>query len=361
MTKAIYALSADPITNGHIDVILKASKMFDELIVAIGNNPSKKYTLDKQTRYNITQNVFRQNKNISVLKFEGALVDFSDEVDANIIVRGLRNINDFQYEQELAAINKSLKPSIETCFILSEPNKSHISSSSSKSIVKEGFDASDYLPIESKKELEKKINGQILIGITGLMGTGKSYIAEKLAEKSYIHNIDLDLLCHQIYDKENLKHEKTRELLIKEFGTLDKREIGKIVFNDDIKMEKLNNIFRKPLKYLVRKSIIGLKGIILINGATLIAENYLNLVNNNIIFVHANDNVRYQRCLKGRNIPKEVLIERDKKMIPSNKQMQIITDKIKNDGTGEVIIFDNSTDELCIVDLISKLRTLIDE
>ena len=136
MKKAIYALSADPITKGHIDVILRAADMFDELIIAIGDNPSKNYMLNKEERLSITKSIFKNKNNISVKYFQGALVDFSYKVDSNIIVRGLRNINDFQFEQELAAINKSLKPNLETCFILSEPNKSHISSSSSKAIVK---------------------------------------------------------------------------------------------------------------------------------------------------------------------------------------------------------------------------------
>ena len=341
MKKAIYALSADPITKGHLDVILRASEMFDEVIVGIGDNPNKNYTLSKSERLSITKNVLKKYTNISVHHFTGALVDFSNKMGANIIIRGLRNINDFQYEQELAAINKSLKPNLETCFIFSEPNKFHISSSSSKSIIKEFFPSSEYLPFESKKALEKAINNQSYIGITGLMGTGKSYIAEELAKSDNIHNVDLDLLCHTVYDETNQEYEFVRNNIINAFGTLDRKIIGKMVFNDDEKMKELNDIFREPLKLLIREHCRNLKGLILINGATLVAENFLDIINNQLIIVTAKEEIRFERCLKGRDIKKEVLIERDKKMIPFETQVKLVKEKIEKDNYGELIILSN--------------------
>lgn len=354
MKRAIYALSADPITKGHMNIILRASNMFDELIVAIGNNPSKKYTLDKEKRLSIAKDVLKKYENIKVEYFSGALVDFAEEQEANIVVRGLRNFNDFQYEQELAAINKSLKGDLETCFILTEPNQAHVSSSSSKAIVGEYFSSSEYLPLQSKKALETTLNKQLFIGITGLMGSGKSFIAEQFQlpkntfqvfdNQTKVHNVDLDLLCHQVYDESNDKYIKVREKIKNEFGTLERKEIGRIVFNDDEKLKTLNDIFRKPLQKMIREHFRNLKGVILINGATLVAENMLDLVNNQIIFVTADEDIRYERCLKGRNIPKEVLIERDKKMLTHGEQLKIVHEKIQKDGYGNIFILGNNKD-----------------
>lgn len=343
MKRAIYALSADPITFGHINIINRASEMFDELVVAIGDNPQKTYTLEAEERLKIVKKYFEKNKNISVYYFNGALVDFSYKVGANIIVRGLRNINDFQYEQELAAINKSLKPNLETCFILTEPNQSHVSSSSSKSLVKAFFSAIEYLPVISKKALEIKINEQKYIGITGLMGSGKSYIAEELDKKySDVFNVDLDSLCNEVYNEENKAFSVTRENILNIFGTLNKKEIGKVVFSDPFKLKALNVIFEEPLKILIRDFCKGKKGFILLNGATLVAENFLSYVNNQIIFVDTEKELRYERCKKGRSIDQEIIEARDKIMISAKNQISITKEKIKKDNYGKIIVVKNN-------------------
>lgn len=348
MTKAIYALSADPITLGHINVIERAAKMFDEVIVGIGQNAKKKYLFSLEERELIARKSLSKlmsKYNITITHFEGALVDFAMENEATVVIRGLRDVNDFQFEQNLASINKNLYPDLETCFILSE-GEYYVSSSATKEIIENGFSGDNYLPMPSKSALQKAICGQVFIGITGLMGSGKSYIATQLEQYSQnqkvkIWNLDLDYLCHEVYNKENTKFDKQRKALFEIFGTLERKEIGSQAFQDPAKLSQLNSIFKEVIEYQIRKHSKGKAGIVLINGATLVVNNYLNLCNNQMMFVQAKDKTRHERCLKNRGIPKEVVVDRDKMMLPIEHQKVIMDKAIKESSYGFYIDIDN--------------------
>ncbi len=348
MTKAIYALSADPITLGHINVIERAAKMFDEVIVGIGQNAKKKYMFPLEKRESIARSSLSslmKKHNIKIQAFNGALVDFAMENEATVVIRGLRDINDFQFEQNLAGINKSLYEDLETCFILSE-GECYVSSSATKEIVANGFSADKYLTMPAKAALQKEICGQSFVGITGLMGSGKSYVAAQLEQYSKnqhikIWNLDLDILCHEVYDKTNEKFEKQRKLLSDLFGGLDRSEIGRQAFEDPNKLEKLNQIFKEVIEYQIRNKSNGKKGVILLNGATLIVNNYINLCNNQMLFVEAKDKTRHSRCEENRGIQKEVVVERDKMMMTLDVQKNIVETVIKESGYGFVIDVDN--------------------
>lgn len=367
MKKAIYALSADPITYGHLNIIERASNMFVHVVVGIGNNASKKYTFSPEKRAAIAMKSIQALKlnNVSVEIFDGSLADFAFDVDANVIVRGLRNINDFQQEQELANINKSLNANLETCFILTDNEHAYISSSASKEIIKNNYFADKYLPLHSKNALQKSINKQIFIGITGLMGSGKSHVAEKLDSYSKsmdvrIHNLDLDLLCHDVYDTSKEKFQKFRDEIFNEFGTLERKEIGAMVFSDQKKLQRLNEIFRPVIEYQVRKMSVGKEGIILINGATILSMNLLSLMcNNRVVVVKTDDEIRHQRCFEGRGIEKEIVEKRDQMMMPIEEQIKKINEEIEKDNFGFVIEFNNNDRKSNIVKLYNQIIGLI--
>ena len=174
------------------------------------------------------------------------------------------------------------------------------------------------------------------------MGSGNSYICEQLSKlNDNVHNVDLDLLCHKVYDEENSDYKYVRTKILNEFGTLNRKKIGEIVFNNDLKLKSLNDIFRDPLKTLIREHCKNLKGLILINGATLVSENYLNFVNNNIVFVDTDIQVRIERCNKKRNIPEDILLKRDLKMKPIKEQISITRKKIASDSFGGYLVIKN--------------------
>ena len=131
---AIYPGSFDPITNGHIDIIKRASDLFDELIVAISNDSSKETLFTIKEREQMMSESLSGIKNIKIVSFEGLLVDFALNRNVKIIVRGLRALSDFEYEFRMAIMNRNLNNDIETTFLMTHEKYAHISSSSIKEI-----------------------------------------------------------------------------------------------------------------------------------------------------------------------------------------------------------------------------------
>tara|TARA_B100001027_G_scaffold173377_1_gene124687 strand:+ start:166 stop:618 length:453 start_codon:yes stop_codon:yes gene_type:complete len=149
MKRAIIPGSFDPITIGHCDLIEKSSKIFDEIIIAVGNNIKKKYMFTLEQRTNFIKNLYEDNKKIIVKNYTGLTVDFCKKMDSNFLIRGIRNTTDFEYEKEMAQINFHLTR-IETIFLTPSYDKAHISSSFVKEIIKNKGDFKKYLPSSVK-------------------------------------------------------------------------------------------------------------------------------------------------------------------------------------------------------------------
>ena len=135
MKRAVFPGSFDPITLGHCDIINRGTQLFDELIIAIGENLSKNYLFSLEQRKAFIENTFLDNKKIKVFIYSGLTIDFCKKIKANYILRGLRNSSDFEYENSIAQTNKEIGE-IETVFLLSSPENSFISSSIVREIIK---------------------------------------------------------------------------------------------------------------------------------------------------------------------------------------------------------------------------------
>ena len=143
---AIYPGSFDPITNGHLDLIHRASKLFDEVIIAITQNTNKTGFLSIEKRILTVNNSVNSLTNIRVLSFNSLLVDFAKKHNAKIIIRGLRAVSDFEYEFQLSGMNKRLNPHIETLFMTPSEEFANISSSLVREILLLGGDISAFVP-----------------------------------------------------------------------------------------------------------------------------------------------------------------------------------------------------------------------
>ena len=148
MTKAIYMGSFDPVTNGHLDIILRASKMFDELVVLVSNNINKKYLLPLNIRKKILENIVEEYRNIKVDVYEGLVIEYAQENDINILIRSMRNTVDFEQELTLAFFNKELSGGIETVLLIPNEKYRFVSSSSIKELLHYKKDISKYVPKE---------------------------------------------------------------------------------------------------------------------------------------------------------------------------------------------------------------------
>ena len=144
----IFPGSFDPITKGHEHIIIKASKMVDNLIVAIGINSTKTYLFNVEQRIQWIQQTFKDHKNISVNTYKGLTVDFANSVNAEYIFRGLRSSIDFEYEKSIAETNKTLSPNIESIFLIPDKSMSIISSSIIREIIKNNGNVAQFLPDE---------------------------------------------------------------------------------------------------------------------------------------------------------------------------------------------------------------------
>jgi pantetheine-phosphate adenylyltransferase len=151
---AVYSGTFDPITLGHVDVIARASKLFDLLIIGVAVAHHKKTLFDLSARMNLAQSALKSVANIEVSPFDGLIVDFCKQQAAYTIVRGIRNTTDLDYEAQMAAMNRKLAPSIDTIFLLPEPNVQCISSTLVREISKLGGDVSKLVSAEVATALE---------------------------------------------------------------------------------------------------------------------------------------------------------------------------------------------------------------
>ena len=145
MNKAVFPGSFDPITLGHKDVISRAIPLFDEVIIAIGVNASKKYMFSLEERKSFIEQTFEAFDNISVVTYEGLTVDFCKENNIGYIIRGLRNPADFEFEKAIAHTNRDLAP-VETVFLLTAAKTSYISSSIVRDVLRNGGNVSQLVP-----------------------------------------------------------------------------------------------------------------------------------------------------------------------------------------------------------------------
>ena len=153
---AIYGGSFDPITNGHLDIIERGSKLFDEIRVVLLNNQQKQPFFTIQERLQLIQEVTKHIKNIQEDVHSGLLVEYAEKVQACAVIRGLRAVSDFEYEMQITAVNKKLKDELETVFIMANTAYSFISSSIVKEVASYGGDLSGLIPNVVQTAFEKK-------------------------------------------------------------------------------------------------------------------------------------------------------------------------------------------------------------
>jgi pantetheine-phosphate adenylyltransferase len=155
-TRAVYPGSFDPVTNGHIDLIQRSSALFDEVVVAVLRNTEKTPLFSSEERAEMLERVVRDLKNVTVTSFAGLLVDFVAEIQASVIIRGIRAISDYEYELQMALMNRRLSSTIETVFMLPAEAYSYLSSKLVKEIAQLGGSIHGLVPEDVEKRLGDK-------------------------------------------------------------------------------------------------------------------------------------------------------------------------------------------------------------
>jgi pantetheine-phosphate adenylyltransferase len=160
MRTAIYPGSFDPITNGHLDLVLRATKLFDRVIVAVANNESKTPLFSIRERIEMVRQAVAEWKQVEVGSFEGLLVNYVDMEGGLAIIRGLRAVSDFEFEFQLALMNRKLNERVETIFMMPRENYTFVSSRLIKEIDRLGGDISSFVPAHVQAAMDRKLRKQ---------------------------------------------------------------------------------------------------------------------------------------------------------------------------------------------------------
>jgi len=158
MNIAVYAGTFDPVTNGHLDLIERAARLFDKVVVAIAMSPGKSPALDIDTRITLTREVVAGLDNVEVVGFSGLMTEFMKQQQARVLLRGLRAVSDFEYELQLANMNRAQMPELETVFLTPEVENSYISSTLVREIARLGGDVSKHVHPRVAETLKSHYN-----------------------------------------------------------------------------------------------------------------------------------------------------------------------------------------------------------
>lgn len=360
----MYAFSGDPITFGHIDIIRRAANVFDHIIVGIGVNPQKKYLFTLEERTEMAKRSLQQIKNVTVSSFCGLLVDYAYENNVSVIVKGVRNPDDFNFENVLHQVGESQRLGIDTHILFARPELAHVSSGAVKEIQKNQGSIADYVPLFVKQKLERKMCNQFVVGITGEMGSGKTYVSnvlQQLGTEVKVHNIEMDHIGHKILGelKEPVYIQLRKQIaevfgegLIDDRGFIDRKTLGEMVFSDINQLKTLNKMLYTPISVRLRREMLGKEGIILVNAALLAEADMLHICNNNVILIEVDKQTQTQR-LKQRELTDEQIETRVSCQYNTIEKKTMVADIINRDNYGHMWVLNNSND--CRKDEVEKL------
>jgi len=355
MKKAIYGFSGDPITYGHIDVIKRALNIFGELIVGIGMNPAKKYFFSLEERRQIAEDSLKFLPNVKVIAFKGLLVDYAYEHGISTVIRGIRNSEDFNYELMLHQVGASQKLKIETVYFPASQELMHISSGAAKALQLEQGLIHEYVPLCAKQKLEERLSGQFIVGVTGEIGCGKSWLSQQIKALGNtmnlpVHVIDIDKIGHQILGELDAPiYQEFRKEVAQTFGQqvqrndgfIDRKELGKIIFTSTEKLKVFNEMLYQPLLLKLRREIYGKKGLILLDSALISESEMSYLSNNNIVLVTVDFQIQKERLMT-RGYTEEQINHRLNSQFTQSLKKQMISKSIEEDYHGNLWTFENS-------------------
>ncbi|MBN2053119.1 pantetheine-phosphate adenylyltransferase [Candidatus Woesearchaeota archaeon] len=357
--KALFAFSADPITIGHIDIIERVITElgFGAVEAAIAENPSKKYLFSLEERVNMARKSLAHIPQAQVTTCKGMTVVYAYEQMIDSIVKGIRNKEDLKYEKDLAKQGETQIPGIKTQFLVAKPELAHISSTAAKGVqlTHQGF-TNTHVPLNVKQALEARISSRYMIGITGEIAAGKSYVTEELLaigkkKGITVYNIDLDKIGHDILEKLNEPRyvairreigEKFGNQVVNPDGFINRKALGEVVFNNPGKLKELNRIMELPMKARLMQEIQDKKGFLLFNAALIAEAGMSYLCNNNTFFITVDKKVQAQRMINERKLTSEQIERRLNSQYTGAQKKAKLEERIRADHHGTIWTLDTT-------------------
>lgn len=363
MARAIYSGSFDPVTFGHLDILERAARVFDTLEVVVGNHPAKQYVFTLEERRRLLRHA-APDPRLSIRTLEHKLLaDYAYESGVQTIVKGIRGIQDYDYERMMHEVNITQQRGIDTHILLARKELNHVSSSAVKELCRyQGF-THEYVPLVVKEALERRLNRQVLVGVTGGIGSGKSYLARRMVEVGAargraVHDIDFDRIAHDVLEvRTEPVCRRLREELRDAFGLgeFNRKALGELVFNDPARLARLNAMMLAPLLTRLRAEMAGKQGVLLINAALLAEADMLHLCNNNVVLATAPEGTRLER-LRGRGLGEAQIRRRLESQYTTDEKLRRIRDRIGAARWGSLAIVesDRPLSDGAVADLLDR-------
>jgi dephospho-CoA kinase len=272
-----------------------------------------------------------------------------------VIVKGVRNSNDFDYENILHLVGESQELGVDTYVLFARPELMHVSSSVIKALQKEEGFIHQYVPLYVKQCLEARVSGQYILGLTGETGSGRSRVSQGFVEQPEarnipIHTIELDDLGNQILEeREEPSYLEVRERVVEEFGeevrnpdgTISRKNLGEIVYQGVERLSKLSRILERAVMVRLRRELRGKRGLILLNGTLMAESNLTHLCNNNVVLVTC-DKGSQERRLRERGLNKRQIARRLASQYRQREKESRIQSSIEAENYGRLWLLDNS-------------------
>jgi len=353
MTKVIYGGSFDPITYGHKNVIERAAKHFDQITVGIGVNTDKegRYLFSLQERLYLVREVIKEILNADVVAYRGLTTTFAKENEYDLLIRWIRNAKDFDEEQMLDQAFKRQDKTFDTFYLNAQQTMQDLSSSAAKNVLSVQWDIRQYVPMIVKQAMEGRLLGQYFAGITGAVGSWKSYTTEQFlafCEKNGIpaHHLDLDKIGHEVQGitLQEPMYQTARNKIIQLFGpdvahedgSINRKNLGPKVFSDPQKLECLNDIMREPMEMRTNRLMYNQKWLFLYNAALIAEAGTSSKVNNNVILVNVPADVQTERLTK-RWLSSEEAQKRVSSQLTTEHKRELLSQTIAKDQHGKII------------------------
>ena len=355
--RGLFALSADPVHLGHLDIIRQAAEQCTTLVVYVSNNDEKRssYLFSSNARRRLVKgDIGDRLPNVEVVQGEMPLTDMFLEQGCDVLFRGVRAVADAEYEKKQLAFHERILPGItdKTVMLQASASLAHISSSTVKAFAFHHLDVSTMVTPRVKVALEAVLHEQVIVGITGGMGMGKTYVAEEIckgfaARKVDATHLNFDALLRTLYAQDTPGAQLVRDEVASIFpGVLsdDRKsvDLGKLkaalVDADPDLVQRIHDITKPHVFRLFRAQLRGKKGLILVEWAQLLEDLMLPLVNNRVVVVDSPDR---DALLVRRGVPLDLFMKLDAQQWTTERKVEAAEQEIRMAGYGKVFLYTN--------------------